>query len=233
MAEDAHRRRIESQEVRAPLSARATMYLDLAADRISAADLEVEGSPAALSLAQEAIGYTAFAVSRHLEAAYPTSDMPERDQWLAVLRFLSGTLMFQYPLETLTLALTELDRGIVPDGLKKKGNAQGGAPTVRKLVWMRMAVEIVDEFVRQHHGHIGNAEAFVEDEAGVAPTTIRRWRRQLAKLAPEHRPRSFPLWVPTPPPENGRETDEQRSARLAPLVRALQTMRKRAKKDIL
>lgn len=235
MADDQPRRRRDDaagRRVAPPLSARAAIYMDLAAERVAAADLQEEGSPLALSLAQEAIGYTAYALSRHLEAAYPTTGMSQREQWLSVLRFLSGTLMFQYPLETLTLALTELDRGIVPDGLKKSKAAQGGVPTVRKLMWMKMAIEVADEMIRQHHGHIGNAEAFMEDEAGVSASTIRRWRRQLAKLAPEHHPRSFRRWMPHPPFGEKGETDEQKSARLAPLVEALKTMRDRAKKDI-
>ncbi|WP_324748783.1 hypothetical protein SH591_08680 [Sphingomonas sp. LY54] len=227
------------------------MYLDLAAERIAAADMEPEGSPAALALAQEAIGYTAFAASRHLDAAYPATDMRERDQWLAVLRFLSGTLMFQQPLETLTLALTELDRGIIPDGLRKTGSAQGGVPTERKLLWMRRAVEVADEFVRQHGGHKGDAEAFMDELEGVSASTIRKWRKALARLAPEHHPRSFRRWMPghadktavrsyvieeglgdPDDPDTVGDSEIIKRARLAPLSKQLKTFCELAKKDI-
>lgn len=221
MTDDEERRRCLQLEAgpRQP-SARAKIYLDLIAERVALADLLPEGSPEAMRLAQEAIGYAAFAVGRHLEHAYPTTDMGQRDQWLAVLRFLSGTLMFQYPLETLTLALTELDRGLVPEGLKKSGTAQGGKPTLGKLYWMRTAIEIVDEVVRQHDGHASNAGQFIEDEIGVSPDTLRKWRGTLARAAQEHRPRSFRRNMP-PPPERIAETEEQLAARLAPLLNAL------------
>lgn len=179
-------------------------------------------------LAQEAIGYAAFAVRRHLKHVEPPDGASEREQWLAILRFLLGTLMFQDSLETLTLALTELDRGIVPNGLKKTSFAQGGVPTLRKLTFMRMTIELVDEVVRQHDGHVGNAEAYIEDEAGVPPSTIRRWRRQLAKLAAEHRPSTFRRWMAPPP--TGQETDDEKRARLAPLLSALEKAWTAAKK---
>jgi hypothetical protein len=260
MAEEARRRRLkEGEVVPPPLSARARMYLDLAAERIAAADMEPEGSPAALALAQEAIGYTAFAASRHLDAAYPTTNMTERDQWLTVLRFLSGTLMFQQPLETLTLALTELDRGIVPDGLKTTGTAQGGKPTAQTLLWRRRAVEVADEFVRQHGGHKEDADKFMDSIKGVSASTIRKWRKALTRSAPEHHPRSFRRWMPAPgqaskeavrsyaveaglirqdkPNPLGDEeilTDPEtiKRARLAPLSKNLKTFCELAKKDI-
>jgi len=207
----------------------ANIYLELAAQRIAAANELEEGSPDAIVFAQEAIGYTAFAVGRHLEHVRSRSGASQRDQWLAVLRFLSGTQMFQYQIETLTLALTELDRGLTPDGLRKTTAAQGGAGSVQKLKFMQMAVEMMDEVIHQHGGHKGNAEAYVEDEAGVPPTTIRGWRRQLAKLAVEHRPRSFRRWMARPADHD--ESEDDKRTRLAPLIANLKKAHAAAKKD--
>jgi len=212
------------------LSEKGKIYLELAAQRVAAADREGVGSPAAIVLAQEAIGYTAFALSHHLEHLFPTKAMSEREGWLQLLRFLSGTLLFQYPLERLTHALTELDRGLVPSGLRRTDTAQGGKPTARKLVWMKSAVETVDGIIAQHGGGIGEAEGFIEDEAGVAPNTIRNWRRMLAKLAPEHHPRARDYSAIAPSPDVIERYEEKR-LRLAPQIKALKMLRERAKKD--
>lgn len=227
MDEEAERReRRLAGKVAAPLSHKAKIYLDLAAERVAAADLAAD-SNAGVRLAQEAIGYVAFAVAPHLERAYPTTDMETREQWLSVLRFLSGTLMFQRPLEGLTLALTELDRGITPDGLKPSGSPQGGLPSLPKLHWMRTAVEIVAEVVRQHGGNQSHAEQFIADETGISASTLRKWRKKLSTLAPEHHPRSFRRYMP--PPAEAAETDDERADRLAPLVAALRLAAQRAK----
>ncbi len=231
--EEPRRRRLtEGDEGQFNLSARAKIYLDLAAKSVAAADSEKVGSPAALRLAQEAIGYTALAVSGHLEAACPTPDIPERDQWLTVLRFVSGTRLFQHPLESLTLALTELNRGVVPEGLKRRGNAQGGVSTVDQLFWMRRAIELLDEIIFQHHHNVEDAEAYVRDEAHVPWHTIIKWRSKLARLAPEHHPWSFRRWMPPPPPDGRPEEDEQKKVRLAPLAADLKDAYARAQKKI-
>lgn len=224
-------RRRKERSADVGLSTGAQIYLGLAAERVAAADLAPEGSDEALALAQEAIGYTAYAVSRHLHHAEMRTGS-ERDGWLEALRFLSGTGIFRYRLEMLTLALTELDRGIVVEGLKKRGTAQGGRSSIKKLGMMKLVVEIADELVRQHDGSKGKAEAFIEDEAGLPATTLRAWRRQLARLSPEHRPRSFRRWMPRPPLAS-HETPDQKRERLSGLVEALISFRHRMKKDIL
>lgn len=161
-------------------------YLRLAQERLSAAQGSRggAGSPEALNAAQEAIGYLGMALANHIgPMAAADAKADSRDDWLAVLRFLSGTLMFKPQLSSLVIALTELDRGMVDPRLEPSNKAQGGRTPTDQLYWQAVAVEAFDELV-EHLGAIGKAEDEIEDVLSVSRSTVRDWRARVRKEAP-------------------------------------------------
>ena len=158
--------------------------LRLAQSRIEDALAADIGSPAAIQAAQEALGFVGLAVLPRIgPAAQDGVCDGQRAEWLRVLRFLRGTLLFKNELSSLIVALTELDRGLVDEQLRPTGSIQGGRTSTDRLRWQAVAVEAFDELASTLGGK-GKAAAKIEETLGVSISTVRDWRARVAKEAP-------------------------------------------------
>lgn len=154
------------------------------------------GSPSALEYSQRALAYLALAIGPALGREFdevPRDAISRRERWLAVLRFLHGALVLPKQIIPLTVALSEVGRGHVDDALMPPAGAgQGGPNATDKIYFMRVAVMAADEVRRAYgRGHTEQAGADIEDRGGLAPSTLRTWRRELrratSELAPDFR----------------------------------------------
>jgi hypothetical protein len=187
-----------SKRTRRPWALGPQGPFDVIQDRVAAALAAAPGSTEALACSQEAL----FTLMQLLGGALGTSvgGKPSqpcgRAEWLSVLRFLHGGLVFNPELHSLIVALAELDRGALHPDLAPKGNLQGGGADTRKLRWRAVAVEAFNLLVEAHGGAIGAAEEEAEDFAAIPRSTLRDWRRSVRRAPPEIAPGAHGLrWL--------------------------------------
>ncbi|MBK8860339.1 MAG: hypothetical protein IPN48_05165 [Sphingomonadales bacterium] len=151
------------------------------------------GSEAAIRNAQEAIFLSVADTMKALQPALgslmETSNLQEakaiRSSWIDKLHFLNGCLALP-DLCSLSVALRELDRGVVSDALLPDGNMQGGKSNTERLRLMAYAVEAADELKRRCEFD-DEYRAELKDSK-TAHATIEKYRKAIRHL-PEFAPR--------------------------------------------
>ncbi|GAA3901048.1 hypothetical protein GCM10022276_19810 [Sphingomonas limnosediminicola] len=163
------------------------------AQRIEAALEAPPGSKAAIGNAQEAIFLSVRETMKALQPALAplleAADLHDaaaiRKSWIGKLRFLNGCLALP-DLNSLSIALMELGRGVPASALLPDGNMQGGKSNTERLRLMAYAVEAADELKRRC---IKDAEYRAElTQSETAHSTIEKYRKAIREI-PEFAPR--------------------------------------------
>lgn len=156
-----------------------------------------------LRVPQELFCLIADAVGETLVEADPPE--PTRESWISALRFLAGAAVLPRQTGSLAIALSELDRGVIDERLKRTGNQQGGKDSSEVLFWKAAANEALEEIARAVGG-ITKAIDEVEVALGIPEGTVKDLRRQVLNTAPSEW-RNRPLRLSFRSTEQGQRID--------------------------